>query len=149
MFDNFEGILMDSVEKKWDTLTSGIDPAARDVSHFDQAIKDFYLKYCDGEAKDTMFKCLCLLHHTTKVEPRDHSNCIKTHMQYTNKLPGLLPDMNADQIKKIVFDQHPETWHKHYIRLGNAIQTDSLAEIFQFMSNKKGFADREEEKKWK
>eukprot|EP00957_Ditylum_brightwellii_P121748 9284663-Ditylum_brightwellii.AAC.1 len=49
----------------------------------------------------------------------------------------------------MVFDQHPETWRKHYIRSRKAIQADSLAEIIQFISNKKGFADGEEEKKRK
>eukprot|EP00957_Ditylum_brightwellii_P130062 9920234-Ditylum_brightwellii.AAC.1 len=57
--------------------------------------------------------------------------------------------MNPDQVKKMVFDQHPESWRKHYIRSGKSIQTDLLAEIVQFMFNKKGFADREEDKKQK
>eukprot|EP00957_Ditylum_brightwellii_P085138 6473204-Ditylum_brightwellii.AAC.1 len=84
-----------------------------------------------------MFEYLRLLCHPTKVEPRDHSNCIETLVQYANKLPGLLPDMNVDHVKKIVFNQHPETWHKHYIRSGKAIQTGLLAEIVHFMLKKK------------
>eukprot|EP00957_Ditylum_brightwellii_P135252 10313270-Ditylum_brightwellii.AAC.1 len=48
----------------------------------------------------------------------------------------------------MVFDQHPETWQKHYIRSGKLLRTDMLADIVQFMSNEKGFADGEDEKKW-
>eukprot|EP00957_Ditylum_brightwellii_P018009 1356970-Ditylum_brightwellii.AAC.1 len=45
LFDNFEEVLTDSAEEKWDTLTSGIDQLSRSADRFDHAIKEFYLKY--------------------------------------------------------------------------------------------------------
>eukprot|EP00957_Ditylum_brightwellii_P053835 4078764-Ditylum_brightwellii.AAC.1 len=40
-------------------------------------------------------------------------------------------------------------WKQFYIRSGKSLDTDSLADIVQFMSNGKGFADGEDEKKRK
>eukprot|EP00957_Ditylum_brightwellii_P181070 13793405-Ditylum_brightwellii.AAC.1 len=67
-------------------------------------------------------------------------------VRYTNKLPGLSPDMSGDQVKQMVFDQHQDTWRKHYIRSGKLLCTDTLDNLVQFMSNEKGFADGEDEK---
>eukprot|EP00957_Ditylum_brightwellii_P207517 15353354-Ditylum_brightwellii.AAC.1 len=97
LFDNFEEVLTDSAEEKWDTIVSNINAATREVDHFDNAIKEFYLKYCGAQAKDTMFQYLNLVRCPTKVQPRDHSNCIEMLVRYSNKLPGLSPDMNDDQ----------------------------------------------------
>eukprot|EP00957_Ditylum_brightwellii_P167744 12769963-Ditylum_brightwellii.AAC.1 len=112
LFDNFEEILTDSAEEKWDTVVSNIDTATRSPDGFDNAIKALYLKYCDTTAKDMMFKYLRLLRCPTKVQPRDHSDHTETLVRYSNKLPGLSPDMNDDQTKQMIFDQHSETWRK-------------------------------------
>eukprot|EP00957_Ditylum_brightwellii_P136888 10439702-Ditylum_brightwellii.AAC.1 len=150
--EGIEGLLYveeHSAEEKWDTIVSNIDTATRTPEHFDQAIKELYLKYCDAQAKDTMFQYLHLLCRPTKVQPRDQSDCIETLVRYSNKLPGLSWDMNDDQVKQMVFDQHPETWRKFYIRSGMSLETDTLADTVQFMSNEKGFADRDDKKKRK
>eukprot|EP00957_Ditylum_brightwellii_P208520 15357851-Ditylum_brightwellii.AAC.1 len=94
-----------------------------------------------------MFEYLRLLRRPTKVQPRDHSNRVETLVRFSNKLPGLSPDMNSDQVKQMVFDQHPEAWRKFYIRSRTSLATDTLADIVQFMSNEKGFADGDDEKR--
>eukprot|EP00957_Ditylum_brightwellii_P031462 2385856-Ditylum_brightwellii.AAC.1 len=57
--------------------------------------------------------------------------------------------MNNDQVKQMVFDQHPEKWRKSYICSGKSLETDLLADIAQFKSNKKGFADCNDKNKCK
>eukprot|EP00957_Ditylum_brightwellii_P206165 15347100-Ditylum_brightwellii.AAC.1 len=79
--EGIEGLLYvekHSAEEKWDTIVSGIEAMARSVNRFDRAIKAFYLKYCDAQAKDTMFQYLQLVRRPTKVQPRDHSDRIET-----------------------------------------------------------------------
>eukprot|EP00957_Ditylum_brightwellii_P092790 7064482-Ditylum_brightwellii.AAC.1 len=53
--------------------------------------------------------------------------------------------MTGNQTKKLIFDQHPEKWRIAYNRSGHTIATDTLADIVQFMSDEKGYADKEEE----
>eukprot|EP00957_Ditylum_brightwellii_P107346 8190838-Ditylum_brightwellii.AAC.1 len=66
-------------------------------------------------------------------------------IRYSNKLPGLSPTMNIDQVKKLIFDQHPEKWHRAYVWAGKSLNTDTLAEMIQFMSNEKLFADMDDD----
>eukprot|EP00957_Ditylum_brightwellii_P067886 5154194-Ditylum_brightwellii.AAC.1 len=47
----------------------------------------------------------------------------------------------------MIFDQHPEKWRKAYIRAGNNLRNQSLAEIIQYMTNEKAFADAEDNQK--
>eukprot|EP00957_Ditylum_brightwellii_P073388 5577231-Ditylum_brightwellii.AAC.1 len=126
-----------------------VAPVTRSPNQFDRAIKAFYLKYCNMTAKDATFEYLYLVCRPTKVQLRDHSNRIELLVRYSNTLPGLLPDMNNDQVKQMIFDQHPEMWRKFYIQSGKSLETDLLADIVQFMSNKKGFADDDNKKKCK
>eukprot|EP00957_Ditylum_brightwellii_P003325 251687-Ditylum_brightwellii.AAC.1 len=81
LFNNFEEILTDTAEDKWDNL-----------------------------ARDIMYDYLKTLKHPMKITPHDHSAQIKMMVHYSKKLPGLSPALNADQTKKMVFDQHPEKW---------------------------------------
>eukprot|EP00957_Ditylum_brightwellii_P145044 11046656-Ditylum_brightwellii.AAC.1 len=53
--------------------------------------------------------------------------------------------MTDGQTKKLIFDQHPEKWRIAYNRSGQAIETDTLADIVQFMSDEKGYTNKEEE----
>eukprot|EP00957_Ditylum_brightwellii_P146566 11158027-Ditylum_brightwellii.AAC.1 len=80
-------------------------------------------------------------HRPTKTSPRAHSDQIKAMVEFTNKLPGLEPAITPDQIKKFVFDQHPERWRIAYTQSGKTLQTNTLMKIVQFMANKKNFAD--------
>eukprot|EP00957_Ditylum_brightwellii_P154448 11753664-Ditylum_brightwellii.AAC.1 len=53
--------------------------------------------------------------------------------------------MMDEQTKKLIFDQYPKKWRIAYNHSGQAIETDTLADIFQFMSDEKGFTNKEEE----
>eukprot|EP00957_Ditylum_brightwellii_P154602 11766668-Ditylum_brightwellii.AAC.1 len=143
----FEEVVTDTAEEKWESIVFGIEPGDLDVNRFDQTVKEFYQKYYDAEAKDTMFEYLCALRQSTKAQPRDHSNRVETLVRYANKLPGLHLAMTNEQVKKLVFDQHSEKWRIAYNCSGRAVETDTLAAIVQFMSDKKGYADREEDRR--
>eukprot|EP00957_Ditylum_brightwellii_P204596 15340047-Ditylum_brightwellii.AAC.2 len=71
---------------------------------FDLKIGRFYQRYCDNEAQHTMFDYLCAFWHLTKDNYCDHTNYIEMLVQYSNKLPGLTPAVDAAQAKKIIFD---------------------------------------------
>eukprot|EP00957_Ditylum_brightwellii_P051843 3931665-Ditylum_brightwellii.AAC.1 len=146
LFNNFEEVITNTIEDKWDEITGGILPYNRDPTKFDESIKKFYLKYYDKQARDTMLEYLRGLRPPTKVQPRDYSNIVELLVRYSNQLPGLNPAMTDEQTKKLIFDQHPEKWRIAYNCSGQAIETDTLADIIQFMSDEKEYADNEEEK---
>eukprot|EP00957_Ditylum_brightwellii_P115428 8803640-Ditylum_brightwellii.AAC.1 len=50
-----------------------------------------------------------------------------------------------DQTKKLILDQYLEKWRIAYNRSGRTIAMVTLADIVQFMSDEKGYADKEEE----
>eukprot|EP00957_Ditylum_brightwellii_P016577 1245922-Ditylum_brightwellii.AAC.1 len=108
---------------------------------FDIEMGRFHWHYCDEEAKDTMCDNLCAFQCPTKENPQDHSNCIDTFVQYSNKLPGLTPVVDVAQTKKISFDHCPEKWTTAYICAGKNLSVDALTDVTQFMSNEKTFAD--------
>ena len=56
-------------------------------------------------------------------------------------LTGTEPTLNDQQRKNLIFETFPITWRQNYIRSGKSLQTDSLADIVQYMGNEKGFAD--------
>jgi hypothetical protein len=145
LFNNFEEVITDTAEDKWDGIVSGIQPGDRDPARFDQAMGEFYMKYCNNQARDTMLEYLRGLRCPTKVQPRDHSDRVELLVRYSNRLPGLNPTMTDNQTKKLIFDQHPEKWRIAYNRSGRAIATDTLADIVHFMSDEKGYADKEEQ----
>jgi hypothetical protein len=72
LFDNFEEILTDSAEEKWENIVAGIGAAGRTANQFNTEMTNFYLRYVDNEARDTMFKYLPTCRKPRDVEPRTH-----------------------------------------------------------------------------
>eukprot|EP00957_Ditylum_brightwellii_P057469 4357007-Ditylum_brightwellii.AAC.1 len=73
-FDNWLEVLVDTAEDKWTTQVSGIANIDFMIPRFNAKIKKFYRKYCDAEAKDTVFEYLATLRRLTKVTLQDHSD---------------------------------------------------------------------------
>eukprot|EP00957_Ditylum_brightwellii_P166924 12705899-Ditylum_brightwellii.AAC.1 len=57
-FDNWLEVLVDTAEEKSIMQVSGIAKVDCTIPRFNAEIKKFYRKYCDAEAKDTVFECL-------------------------------------------------------------------------------------------
>uniref|UniRef100_A0A6V2AN04 Uncharacterized protein n=1 Tax=Ditylum brightwellii TaxID=49249 RepID=A0A6V2AN04_9STRA len=74
LFNNFEEILTDTTEEKWENLMSGIVDADKTDMRFNTEIALFYQTYCDNEARDIMFDYLKTLKCPVKVTPCDHSD---------------------------------------------------------------------------
>ena len=58
LFDNFEELVSNKAESKWEMLTRSIPVNLRTPQRFRQAMDDFYLSYCDVYACDTLLKYL-------------------------------------------------------------------------------------------
>eukprot|EP00957_Ditylum_brightwellii_P124835 9515658-Ditylum_brightwellii.AAC.1 len=132
LFNNFEEAITNTADDKWDGIIGGILPENRDPTKFDESIEKFYLKYCDKQSRDIMLKYLRGLRQVTKMQSRDHSDRVELLVRYSNQLPGLNPAMTDEQIKKLIFDQHSEKWRIAYNCSGQAIETNTLADIVQF-----------------
>ena len=81
------------------------------------------------------------------MEPRDHANCMQILYRYSNLLPGMEREKTMDQQKLLIFRTFPDTWRRAYIRAGRKVETDTLQDIIDFMTNEKGFADAEDKDK--
>eukprot|EP00957_Ditylum_brightwellii_P019401 1463699-Ditylum_brightwellii.AAC.1 len=97
LFNNFEEVLTDNAEEKWENVVSNIAEADCDEACFNEAMEAYYLKYCDEDSKDTLFDYLQAFRQPKKVTPQDHSERVGTLVRYANKLPGLSPAMQPDK----------------------------------------------------
>ena len=148
-YDGFEEVLADTAKEHWENIVGNIEDANRTVERFDESIRQFYLKYCDEEARDTMFKYLCTLKRPVGEEPQLFADRIETLVSYSNKLPGIEAPLQDDSVKIIIFDSFPETWQETFVRSGKVLREETLSEILQFMKNEKKFADKKDRKNLK
>jgi hypothetical protein len=102
LFDNFEEILTDYAEEKWENLVSGIEVAAHTVPCFDVEMRNDYLRYVDDEARDIMFKYLRTCKKPSEAEPRTHVDQMEMLMRYSNNLPGTEPPLNEQQRNNLI-----------------------------------------------
>ena len=94
-------------EDKWETLTVNIAPQNRTLQRFREVMDTFYLSYCDEKARDTMFKYLRKWKKNFISEAGEHADWMETLVRYANRLPGLEPQLNDDQIKLLIFEYFP------------------------------------------
>ena len=141
LFDSFEEVVMNNAEDKWENVTSRIQNNQRTVPIFNQVIQQYYLHYCDHEARDAMFEYVRQIQKPFQSEASEHSDRMETLIRYANKLPGNEPPLNDQQKKSIIFKSFPLKWQQAYVRSGRRIAQDTLTDIVQYMKDEKGFSD--------
>ena len=141
LFDNFEEIVMNNAKDKWENGTSGISNNQRTIALFDQLMQQYYLQYCDHEARDAMFEYVRQIQKPFQSKASAHSDRMETLIRYANRLPGNEPPLNDQQKKSIIFKSFPLKWQQAYVQSGRRIAQDSLTEIAQYMKDRKGFLD--------
>ena len=147
LFDNFEEVLTDTAIDKWENIVSAIPQNQRTVARFNQSIEAFYRRYVDARARDVMISYIKTIKKPVQATVMDHSDRMETLMRYTNRLPGTEPLLTEQQMKNYIFDSYSMTWKENYERSGRNIETDTLAQINEYMSNEKQYADRRESNK--
>ena len=140
LFDNWNDCLDDSAEEKWDTLVSGITNAQHTVARFNAEMKNYYRRYVDNEARDTLVDYFRNLKKPVDATPQEYADRKQTIIKYANILPGTVEEIPASTAKKMIFDGFPETWRQEYIRK-QTYATAELDDIIQFMTAEKSFAD--------
>jgi hypothetical protein len=141
LFDGFEEVLLDTALNNWEDLTSTIADVDKTPASFEATIQALYRKYVGAEARDIQFEHFRSLKKPLKASILDHSSRMLTLARYGNKLPGIEPALNDEQIKKFIFQSFPALWQQQYIRSGQRVAGTPLADIIEFMSNEKLFAD--------
>ena len=140
LFDNWDDCLDDSAEEKWDTLVSGIANDQRTVARFNAEMKNYYRRYVDNKARDTLVDYLRNLKKPVDATPQEYADRKQTLIKYANILPGTVEQIPASTSKKMIFDGFPETWRQEYVRK-QTYATAELDDIIQFMTAEKNFAD--------
>ena len=141
LFDNFAEVLTNQAENKWETITMNIPVPQRIAPRFRQAMEEFYLSYCDEDARDNMFAYLRDFSKPFNVAAGDHADRMEILVKYANTLPGMEPPMTDDQKKRLIFESYPTRWQHAYIQSGRRIQGESLVRIVQYMKDEKSFSD--------
>ena len=141
LFDDFAEVVSNQAENKWETLTGNLTAQQKTVDRFQQAIGDFYLSYCDDDSRDTMFAYLRKFKKPFSVAAGMHADRMEILIKYANKLPGMEPEMNDEQKKRVIFESFPLRWQHAYIQSGRRIQTESLIRVIQYMKDEKSFND--------
>ena len=78
LFDNFEEVLVDTAEEKWENLVSVVPEAQRTVNWVDEEMKKFYLHFVDNEERDAMTKYLPTCKKARETEQHTHSDQMET-----------------------------------------------------------------------
>ena len=141
LFDNFAEVVTNQAENKWETLAGNLTDQQKTVARFEQSIKQFYLSYCDDDARDTMFAYLRKLQKPYSVAAGIHADRMEILIKYANRLPGMEPEMMDDQKKRVIFESFPSKWQHAYIQSGWRLQSESLVRIIQYMKYEKSFSD--------
>ena len=147
LFDNFAEVVSNQAENKWETLTGNLTPQQKTVARFTQAMGEFYLSYCDEDSRDIMFAYLRKLKKPYEMAAGEHADRMEVLVRYANKLPGMEPEMNDDQIKRLIFESFPVKWQHAYFQSGRRIQSESLARVIQYMKDEKSFNDANSNKR--
>lgn len=127
-------------------LTGQLTFLQKTNARFIQAMDDFYLSYCINDARDTTFDYLRNYTKQYSVPAGIHADRMEIFVNDANRLPGLEPPMNDDQIKKLIFGSPPVKWQHAYIQSGRMIQMESLMKVVQYMDDKKLFSDNNSNK---
>lgn len=147
-FDNFGMLLSGSAADNWSTLTDNIGVGQMTVALFNQMFREFVLKYCTSDARDLLFDYLrssdCRKPHDTDV--RIHSERIRTLCGLANRLPGMMPVLDEQMKKKILFDSFPEKWGLEFVK-ARRYETATEQDIIDFMCIQKTVADQGERKR--
>ena len=79
----------------------------RTAARLRQALENFYLSYCNGDARDEMFTYLRDFSKPYILPAGDHADRMEILVKYTKTLPGMEPPMNDDQKKRLIFESYP------------------------------------------
>ena len=108
LFDNFEEVVLNNAENKWENVTTRISNNQRTIVLFDQTIQQYYLHYYDHEARDTMFEYVRQIQKPFQSKVSTHSDRMETLIHYASKLPGNEAPLNEQQKKSIIFEDPNE-----------------------------------------
>ena len=114
----------------------------RDPARFEMELSNFFQRYSDPQARDSMFEYLKMLSKPHTDTPREFADRVILMARYSNKLAGTEPLLMEQQVKNIIFQAMPMVWKQNYIRAGKDVAADTLETIVQYMSNEKGFSDQ-------
>ena len=96
-----------------------------------------------------MFAYLRKFNKSHSVAAGVHTDRMEILVKYANKLPGMEPEMNDDQKKRLIFESFSIKWQHAYVQSGRRIQLESLILVVQYMKDEKSFNDGANNKKTK
>ena len=139
LFDNFEQVLSDNAETRWQNLVAEIADEDRTDVRFEDEYQNLLDSYATNRGRDYMRD---YLQSTEVKKPYDadcaeHKERLTTLVKYTNMLSGTQDQIEPNDEKHIIFKSFPDKWQQAYILSGHNYMTQTLDEIVQYMSNKK------------
>ena len=145
-WDQFDDVLDQVSEKKWDSQTKNIAANQRTNNRFDTEIEEFIQSYAqDPNPKDILLKYIkdkCKKPY--KKSSQEHADRMISLISFANELRGTEPDVDEDNRKKIIFESFPNQWQLDFKKSGKTVVGSDLTEIISYMNLCKGEADEKE-----
>ena len=83
--------MTDTAEEHWENIVHGIDDADKTPDRFNQSMAQFYLKYCNEEARDTMIEYLREIRRPVKEDPQTFADRMETLVMVPTTLSKHIP----------------------------------------------------------
>ena len=114
LFDNFEQVLSDNAETRWQNLVADIADADRTDVRYEDEYKNLLDSYATNRGRDYMRDYL-LSSEVRKPHDADcaeHKERLTTLIKYTNMLSGTQDQIDDNEEKHMIFKSFPENWQR-------------------------------------
>jgi hypothetical protein len=146
-WNNFDEVLDTVAESKWETQVANIAPQARNNNRFNAEL-DVFIQSHTGSThpRDVLIKYIesknCK--KPVDVNPMDHKDRIEVLVNIANRLQGNVPQIDANNLKKLVFESFPTSWQENYLMSGRPeVENATMNEIIEYMNINKQKADKD------
>lgn len=142
-WDAFEEVLDTTAESKWMNLIGALTQAQKSNARFTPEMRNSVgLHAKSDEPRDVLIECLksdaCLKEKKTATGVP--ASRIETLCAHANRLDGTEADLNAEQIKKIVFGTFPKSW-RNDCKNTHFLANETSMQVTGFINLCKGIAD--------
>lgn len=144
LFDAFEECLHGIPAHEWSKQIHNLQANDMTIQRFNQEVQNFYTHFCDERARDTMYEYIDALKKPHDVDVREHANRLQQMIDYANKLPGVRPPKQEEEIKLMIFNTFPTDWARNFNRSGQRVTDVNLQDVLQYMADEKVYADADE-----
>lgn len=145
-FQGFVQCLKGAAWKTWTRQVANLNNNQRTNARFEIEYERLVLVYAQStRAKDIMIEYLTHGREIGKkfgVDNRAHVDRVQALCDYTNRLPGTVPDLNEVQIRAIIIASFPSSWKTAFERANLDENNTTTEQVIEYMNKMKNDNER-------